>query len=127
MEDYTIYAVKTVPPWEEESKYWTPLILNELKNGRARFGWAYKDELDAVLIKGKLENVGWNGLTEDEKGCWSHCAFLLEVKANDFFVYINMPTYGKCSAVKIKGGYEFFAGWDKEKSMISDIRSRVIL
>uniref|UniRef100_A0A7V4G662 Restriction endonuclease type IV Mrr domain-containing protein n=1 Tax=Desulfobacca acetoxidans TaxID=60893 RepID=A0A7V4G662_9BACT len=113
--DYTIYAVKGYPPNEEGSDYWLPQIYNELKKGAARFGWGYDDDADLLKIKDKLESEGWDKLNETEKYCWDAAKFLLQVKPNDYFVYINMPAYGKCTIVKITGEYKFSEIWDSEK------------
>lgn len=55
-EEYTIYAVKAVQPWEEGSDYWIPLIYEEVKQGKARFGWGYYDGADIRKIKKKVMN-----------------------------------------------------------------------
>jgi hypothetical protein len=121
--EYTIYAVKAVQPWEEESdaEYWIPLLYEELKKGRARLGWGYYDEADLRKIKAKMEKKGWKSLSEDEKDTWKHTGFIFdyEVQDGDYFIYINMPEYGKCSIVKIVGDnrslYTFSKVWTKEK------------
>lgn len=115
-EKYTIYAVKTKQPWEEDFKYWTPLIYDELKKGKARFGWSYFDDADLNKIEKKIKKDGWKSLNNDEQEAWNHAKFmLLYVKPGDYFIYINMPEYGKCTIVKITGEYDFSEVWDKEK------------
>ena len=109
-----IYAIKAVQPWEAKKEDLLALY-SELKEGRARFGWSYNDRLDLRDIKKKLETQGWDVLDEDEQNAWTHAWFLLEeVKEGDYFIYINMPEYGKCTIVKIIGEYEFTDIWFKD-------------
>ncbi|AZR73593.1 hypothetical protein BBF96_09445 [Anoxybacter fermentans] len=113
VEEYTIFAVKTIQPWEEGSEYWIPRIYEELKKGKARFGWSYFVEADLRKIKAKIDKNGWNSLSDKEKDSWKHAHFMLSyVKPGDYFVYINMPEYGKCTIVKITGEYIFSEIWD---------------
>jgi len=114
-EEYTIYAVKVVQPWEDENDYWIPRIYEELKARRARLGWGYYDGADIRKIKEKSDERGWDFLSEDESTTWRHVWFALAVKPGDYFVYINMPKYGKCTIVRITGGYDFSAVWDQEE------------
>jgi len=112
---YTVHAVKTVQHWEEKGDYWIPRIYEELKKGRARFGWSYFDDADLRKIAAKIKERGWENLSDKEKDCWKHARFMLEeVKPSDYFVYINMPKYGKCSLVKVTGNYEFTEVWDDQ-------------
>jgi len=116
--DYTIYAVKTIQYWEDEKAhgYWTPQIFKELKNGRARFGWSYKDDFNLHTLEKKLQKKDeWEKFDEEEKKAWYNGWFLLYTKPGDYFIYINMPEYGKCTIVKISGIYDFSESWDKEK------------
>jgi len=110
-----IFAVKTVQPWEEEGDYWIPKLYEELKQGRARFGWGFSDELDARTIQQKFTNQGWDTLSKAQKDAWYKVWFLL-LKANieDYLVYINMPDYGQCTIVRITGDYDFSGPWDSE-------------
>lgn len=113
----TIYGVKAVQPWEKEkgADYWIPKLYEELEQGRARFGWGWFDGADLEKIEAKLKKGGWGALQEDEQEVWSHAGFLLqEVKPEDYFIYINMPSYGQCTIVRITGGYSFGAIWDQD-------------
>lgn len=114
-EEYTIYAVKVLQPWEEGSDYWIPRICEELKAGRARLAWGYYDGADIRKIKKKSGERGWDSLSKEELTTWQHVWFVLGVKPGDYFVYINMPEYGKCTIVTITGGYDFSAVWDPEE------------
>lgn len=106
---YTVFAVKSVQPWDE----WAgsiPLIYEKLKQGEATFGWSYFDGADLKKIKEKIENR--DALDDKEKDVWRHAWFMLEeVKVGDYFIYINMPEYGKCTLVKITGDYTFSEPW----------------
>lgn len=121
-QSYTVYAVKAEQPWGEGADYWIPKLYEELKAGRARFGWGGNfDGLDPAIgpnlkaIKAKLECKGWTELTDTEKDVWNHAAFLLNVQPGDYFVYINMPEWGKCSLARITGEYNFDEQpWDPE-------------
>ena len=52
-QDYTIYAVKAPQPWDKEANYWIPLLYDQLKEGKARFGWSYNSSLNLNDIKRK--------------------------------------------------------------------------
>jgi len=108
----TIYAVRVIQPWEKDAEYWIPQLYDELKAGRARFGWGYGDNADLNKIQAKINNNVT--LNEHEQNQWSHAWFLLHVQDGDYFVYLNMPEYGKCTVVQVKGGYEFTNIWDAE-------------
>lgn len=107
--EYSIWAVKAVQPGAEGAG-WIPKIYRELKAGRARFGWGWIDlrELDRKGRSGKSR------LSATEKDNWRHASFLLSVDAGSYFVYINMPEYGKCTLVRITGRYEFGEVWAEE-------------
>ena len=105
--DYTIFAIKTVQPGSEHEKS-ISIIYDKLKQGEATFSWAWFDEADLRKIKETIDKDGWDALTDDQKDVWKHTWFLLEeVKIGDYFIYINMPEYGKCTLVKITGDYTF--------------------
>lgn len=122
-EEYTIYGVKVVQPWDEEgdADYWIPPLYEEIKKGRARLGYGWYDGADLRQIKVKIEKKGWDALSKNEKCTWGHTGFIFdyEVKVGDYFVYINMPDYDKCSVVRIvegpEGIYTFTNIWDKNK------------
>lgn len=114
-DEYTIYAVKAIQPWEKGGNYWIPLIYEEIKQGSARFGWGSYDGADIRKIKEKADKQGWNTLTEDESDIWFHVGFMLTAKLGDYFVYINMPSYGNCTTVRITGEYDFGEVWDRDK------------
>jgi hypothetical protein len=93
----SIYAVKA----EQDDGSRIGALFQELLQGRARFGWSYEDGLDPRDLKARIARSGLNSLSEDEQQCIARTAFLLDVAPGDYFVYINMPSYGQCTAVKI--------------------------
>lgn len=66
-------------------------VYKEIKNGKSRFGmWEQSGSL----------REKWFGKN----------AFLLKIKEGDWIVHVNMPSYGKCVAVKTVGEYGFDDG-----------------
>ena len=55
-----VYVVKTTDEGEP-----IPDVFKELKDGQARIGWSYRDDLDLRLIQKKVEQK--SPLNEDEK------------------------------------------------------------
>ncbi|STY94340.1 restriction endonuclease [Moraxella atlantae] len=78
-------------------------VYNSLLEGEGRFGWSYIESADLNLLKEKEKNEGYNSLTDDEKSCYQY--FLLDLKKDNYVVYINTPTYGKCTLAKVEDGY----------------------
>jgi hypothetical protein len=95
--DYTIYAVKA----EQDDGALIDTVFQELRQGRARFGWSYRDSLNPRHFKARIASGGWDSLDKAEQEAIAKTAFLLDVRPGDYFVYINMPSYGRCTAVKI--------------------------
>jgi len=92
----SIYALKV-------SDEMTEKVYESLNNdGLARYGWSYVDTADLLSLKVRK----WNDLTSDEKKCWK-ANFLLEIQPEDYVVYINVPSYGKCTLAKVMGTYEW--------------------
>jgi hypothetical protein len=94
---YTIYAIRA----EQEDSSLIDALCQELRKGRARFGWSYQDSLDPRDLKARIALCGWNSLRDEEQKSIARTAFLLDVRPGDCFVYINMPSFGRCTAVKI--------------------------
>lgn len=97
MIDYTIFALKGNAEWCN--------YLRSLHTGEGRFGWSYIPTADLRSLKAKIATSGWNSLSEEEKDCYQ--VFLLELKAGDYVVYINVPEWGKCTLALVTGPY----GW----------------
>lgn len=67
------------------------LVYEEIKKGKSRFGtWGQEVSL-------REYHYGKN-------------MFLLRIKENDWIVHVNMPSYGKCVAVKVVGEYHYDNG-----------------
>ena len=96
-DDYTIYALKGCSEWFD--------ILSSLKNGEGRFGWSYIQSANLRDLKRRVDEAGWDNLTDDEKNCYQ--VFLLDFKAGDYVTYINVPEWGKCTVAKITGEYRW--------------------
>jgi restriction endonuclease Mrr len=76
-------------------------VYEEIKNGKSRFGmW---DQVASLK-----EPSYWYGKN----------AILLRIKEGDWIVHVNLPSYGKCVAVKTTGEYGFDEGllchWGKD-------------
>src|SRR5437762_2139464 len=101
MHEYTVYAMRVR---EDVAKP----ILKGLRAGEGAFGWSYVKSADLHALKKRYDAGG--KLSKDELNCaqW----FLLELKANDYVVYINVPDYGQCTVAKISGPY--FWRWGGE-------------
>lgn len=94
----TIFAIQSP---RKDNPTFVPKIFESLKGGEGRFGWSYVPSADMR----KLEEADWNSLTDDEKDCYHH--FLLEIKPDDYLVYINQPEWGQCTLAKVAAPYEF--------------------
>jgi|GEM_PF-5064933 len=113
MDRYTAYRVEL--PAVAEADYWKNPIYEELKAGRARFGFSSFNDADLRQLQLKVRETEWVRLTRDERRCWSNCAFLLAVEPGDFFIFVNMPRYGDCTVVRVAGPYGFSKVWDEEQ------------
>ncbi|WP_406879392.1 restriction endonuclease [Bacillus cereus] len=112
--EYKIYAVKASQPEKNNAEKIEKIgkLYASLKSGKARFGWSYYEDANLKVIKNKMERLEMMGLTDDEKVTWSRGKFLLNVTKDDYLVYVNMPSYGECTIVQVKGTYDFDYGWD---------------
>lgn len=81
-----VYAFAKVADHDAMNK-----VYAKIKNGKSRFGmW---DQTGSLRDK-------WHGKN----------AQLLAIKEGDWIVHVNMPSYGKCVAVKATGEYQFDNG-----------------
>ena len=95
-----IFALKAPPAAEQVKK-----IDRSLQGGEGRFGWSYVESADLRQLDERIEQNGWNSLNNDEKHCYQH--FLLSICPNDYVVYVNLPSFGKCTVAKVTGCYEW--------------------
>ena len=99
------------------SKKAVGFVYSSLQNGFSRFGWSYVDTADLKLMNER----GWRNLTESEQDCYKRSWFLMGIEAGDWIVHVNVPEWGKCTAEKVKSGYEF----DINKNEIGDFRHTI--
>lgn len=97
MNDYTIYAIKGDTDYRHV--IWESLV----NDGEGRFGWSFIDSADLNSLKLRVENEGWSSLKKDEQDCFQ--GWLLDLKAGDYVVYINVPSWGECSVARVTGPY----------------------
>ena len=100
MSDYTIYALKV------DAGHASNLdvdILESLQQGEGRFGWSYIETADLRLLREKIQESDWKVLSDEEKHCYQ--AFLLDLKENDYVIYINAPEWGHCTLARVTGEY----------------------
>jgi len=98
-----VYALRV----EERAKE----VYASLGSGVGRFGWSYMhnengtplDDADLTRLKSKIDDAGWNSLTKEDQDRYQ--AFLLDLKEGDWVVYINVPTYGRCTVARVIGPY----------------------
>lgn len=93
--DYNIYALKGDSKWCN--------IFDSLTRGVGCFGYSYVESADLRQLKQRVDANGWNSLSNEEKECYQ--LFLLDFKAGDYVVYINIPEWGKCTVAKVTGPY----------------------
>ncbi|GMO42949.1 MAG: restriction endonuclease [Termitinemataceae bacterium] len=60
-------------------------------------------------------------MNSDERVCINKTRFLLNIKPEDWIVHINVPTWGKCTAAKVKGAYTF----EKNDNQFGDFRHTI--
>jgi hypothetical protein len=96
MEARTIFALKA----DDEH---AAAAMASLHEGVGRFGWSYAPNADLRRLTKVVDEHGWDALTEAEQDCYQ--AFLLDLKPDDYVVYVNLPEWGKCTLAKVIGGY----------------------
>ena len=113
MDDYKVYALKASMDWFD--------IPAALKQGEGRFGWSYVDTADLHQLKERIERDGWESLSQEEKNCYQ--SFLLDIQADDYVVYINVPEWGQCTlGVCAPGWFGMLrsgSGWAHVRSALS--------
>lgn len=104
MSDYTIYALKYSENPDRDA-----ITYDSLREGVGRFGWSCVETADLRMLQDRI-NAG-DSLTDAEWYCYH--PFLLDIKENDYVVYINIPEWGKCTLARITGPY-FWSYEDKD-------------
>ena len=95
----TIFALQAPRP------EWVEKINRSLQGGEGRFGWSYDEFADLRQLHDRIERNGWDSLNTGEKDCYQ--PFLLSICPNDYVVYVNVPSYGRCTVAKVTGCYEW--------------------
>lgn len=90
-------------------------VWDSLQSGYSRFGWSSSGSADL----NSLRTVGPEAMAgSGDKGTWSKCRFLLEIVPGDWIVHINVPKWGRCTAIRVTGTYTF----DDEGNETGDFR-----
>ena len=95
----TIFALQAPRP------EWVEKIIRSLQGGEGRFGWSYDESADLRQLHDRIERNGWDSLNTGEKDCYQ--PFLLSICPNDYVVYVNVPSYGRCTVARVTGCYEW--------------------
>ena len=96
MSDYTIYALKGSTNPDRDA-----ITYKSLKEKVGRFGWSYVETADLNKLRTRI--IEGDSLTDEERKCYH--PFLLDIKENDYVVYINIPEWGKCTLARVTGPY----------------------
>jgi len=96
MSDRNVFALKGDPDHASD-------VYASLQAGVGRFGWSYAPNADLRRLSRLAEQKGWDALSDAEKDCYQE--FLLELKSDDYVVYVNLPEWGKCTLVRVTGAY----------------------
>jgi hypothetical protein len=78
-------------------------VYQDCRNGEARFGWSYCETADLRRLRKMIESGQEDQLTDDEWDCYQD--FLLDISPGDYVVYINVPSWGRCTAAQVTKGY----------------------
>ena len=105
MSDYTIYALRGA-----ESPHTKDITYKSLTEGIGRFGWSYIETANLHELKARIEADGRDSLNKEEQNCYQ--SFLLDIKENDYVVYINIPEWGKCTLARVTS--EYFWGYEAD-------------
>ena len=80
-------------------------IFDELRVGRARFGFSYQDNLDLRLIQEKQKRG--EQLTKEEGEAEPGLGFLTQPALDDYFIYPHQPEADHFLVVKVTGDYDY--------------------
>lgn len=97
--DFTIYALKGA----QDNPECAAMLYSSLQEGEGRFGWSYVETADLYELRKRIDNDGWDSLSTDEQDCYQ--AFLLNIREDDYVVYINVPEWGKCTLARVNRPY----------------------
>ena len=75
-------------------------IYNSIVNDKiSRFLWSYIKDCDLNRLKDVAQK------NEDEQRCWKHAHNLLGIKPGDWIIHVNVPEWGKVTAVHVASEY----------------------
>lgn len=92
----TIYALKGANQCD---------VRASLSEGEGRFGWSYVETADLRQLRQRIQEEGWDSLSQEEKNCYQ--SFLLDLQEGDYVVYVNLPSWGRCTVAKVTGSYQW--------------------
>ncbi|MGA9796688.1 MAG: restriction endonuclease [Rhizomicrobium sp.] len=100
MEEARVVAIKGDPD--------NPALqFDSLQKGEGRYGWSASDTVDLRNLQRQIEASGWGSLTDEQKESYSYAAFLLQLKENDYVIFVNVPEWGKCTFARVSEPYYF--------------------
>ena len=105
----TVYALRTSDAKDRETEdfeHHVKGVWESLKGGEGRFGWSHVETANLRDLKLRIEQDGWDSLSEQEQDCYQ-AKFLLDLRDGDHVVYINVPEYGKCTLARVTGEYQW--------------------
>ncbi len=105
-----IYIIRLAATGASET-VWAPEVFRELQRGSARFGFSAFEGADLTQLQEKVKRSRWAELNPIERECWSHSAFLLDVKSGDYLVFVDVPEKDVNVIAEVTGHYAFSAGW----------------
>ena len=96
----TIYALRIA-----DNEEVIEMVFNSLQSGEGRFGWSYIPSADLRELRDRINEYGWESLSNDEQNCYQN--FLLDLRDGDHVVYINVPEWGQCTLARVVDEYEW--------------------
>jgi hypothetical protein len=112
------FVIKSVS--SDVPSYVIPGVFDSLRNGKARIGWSYRNDLDLRTLRERVRVEEWSHLSSEEQDAWACHRFLDDVSIGDYLVYPHQPEYGKFSIAVVAGEYGYLSG---EESIEGDFRS----
>jgi hypothetical protein len=98
------------------------LVAQSLREGFARFGWSYIEDADLRHLSARIEQSGWESLSEDEKNCYQ--GFLLDIAPSDSIVYVDVPERGRCTIAKVVADPQPYT-WLYDVGAVGDFRHAI--
>lgn len=98
----TIYALKISDDERDIEK-----VFGSLRGGEGRFGWSWVSTADLRELRERINESGWESLSEEEQACYEGQDFLLDLRRGDHVVYVNVPQWGECTLAEVANEYEW--------------------